>query len=207
MFNKKSAFTLAEVLLVLAIIGVIAAVTIPAIMQQSSEKKFAALAKKTMSTLQNAIDLKMATVPVGPGDLQMGLLEWLLDGEDDGTNTLKGVKVNNNSSTIQFPDGVIVYWGNALKCTNPTTPTDRLGCNGTTCGYETSCAGWFRIDLNGADPPTKTTLQNANAIVSAQGTKGYDQIWLNVSKDGKLRIYSQNPGSQEDIRAKKYLGL
>ena len=40
-------------------IGVIAAVTIPAIMQQSSEKKFSALAKKARSTIQNAIDLKI----------------------------------------------------------------------------------------------------------------------------------------------------
>ena len=88
MMNKKSAFTLAEVLLVLAIIGVIAAVTIPAIMQQSSEKKFSALAKKSLSTLQNAIDLKLATTPIGPGDMGVGLLQWLIDGEEDGTSTL-----------------------------------------------------------------------------------------------------------------------
>ena len=76
MKNKKSAFTLAEVLLVLAIIGVIAAVTIPAIMQQSSEKKFSALAKKAQSTLQNAINLKLATTPIGPGDMQIGIIRY-----------------------------------------------------------------------------------------------------------------------------------
>ena len=175
MFNKKTAFTLAEVLLVLAIIGVIAAVTIPGIMQQSSEKKFAALAKKTVSTLQNAINLKLATVPVGPGDLGMGLLEWLLDGEEDGTNTLKSVQTNADSSAVQFPDGVLVFYGSG-RCTTQ---------------------------------PTRTRLNNASAMLSSQmsNATGYDQIYLNVNNDGRIRIYSNNPGIQEDIRAKKYLGL
>ncbi|MBQ3102292.1 prepilin-type N-terminal cleavage/methylation domain-containing protein [bacterium] len=197
MFNKKTAFTLAEVLLVLAIIGVIAAVTIPGIMQQSSEKKFAALAKKTVSTLQNAINLKLATVPVGPGDLGMGLLEWLLDGEEDGTNTLKSVQTNADSSAVQFPDGVLVFYGSG-RCTTQTTKTNLLGCS-----------GWLRFDLNGAEPPTRTRLNNASAMLSSQmsNATGYDQIYLNVNNDGRIRIYSNNPGIQEDIRAKKYLGL
>ena len=109
MSNKKTAFTLAEVLLVLAIIGVIAALTIPAVMQQSSEKKFAALAKKTFSTLQNAVNLKIASSPVGPGDMRIGLLEWLLDGEDDNANTLKAARVNADFSAIQTPDGVVIF--------------------------------------------------------------------------------------------------
>ncbi len=110
MNNKKTAFTLAEVLLVLAIIGVIAAVTIPAIMQQSSEKKFAALAKKAQSTLQNAIDLKIASVPMGAAE-HVEILQWLLDGEEDGTSTLKAIKRDSdtNAAVIQTPDGMIFY--------------------------------------------------------------------------------------------------
>ena len=196
MFNKKTAFTLAEVLLVLAIIGVIAAVTIPGIMQQSSEKKFAALAKKTVSTLQNAIDLKLATVPVGPTELNMNILEWLLDGEDDGTNTLKSVKVNASRTAIQTPDGVIVYWRSG-KCTGTPTAANPLGCSGA-----------FQFDLNGSDPPTRATLENVNLISQqASNTKGYDQIYLNLNADGRIRIFSNNPGIAEDKRAKKYLGL
>ena len=196
MTNKKSAFTLAEVLLVLAIIGVIAAVTIPAIMQQSSEKKFAALAKKTVSTLQNAINLKIATVPVGPGDLNMNILEWLLDGEEDGTNTLKGVKANANSTAIQTPDGVIIYWLDNAKCTTASSKTNLIGCSGA-----------FRFDLNGSDPPTKTTLENVSVLNNQMSNaKGYDQIYLNLDNDGKIRLFS-NQNTHEDKRAKKYLGL
>ncbi len=198
MVNKKQAFTLAEVLLVLAIIGVIAAVTIPSVMQQSSEKKYAALAKKTASTVQNAINLKLATVPVGPGDLNTNLFAWLLDGEEDGTNTLKVVKASADSSVIQLPDGQILWWRSG-KCSTPTTRINKLGC---------SSYAYFYVDLNGSDPPLRTTVDNPNPIIEGRSAKtSFDQIYLNVDGDGRVRLYSNNPGAQEDIRAKKYLGL
>ncbi len=197
MYNKKQAFTLAEVLLVLAIIGVIAAVTIPAIMQQSSEKKFAALAKKTFTTLQNAVNLKIATVPVGPGDLRMTLFQWLLDGDDDGTNTLKAIKVSSNSRAIQTPDGVIMF-ADSSACTTPSTRTAPLGCT-----------FWIQIDLNGSDPPTKTTINTVDKIEETwEDAKGYDTIWLVLDPDGKLRLETNGTTNYEDEkRAKKYLGL
>ena len=174
MKNKKRAFTLAEVLLVLAIIGVIAAVTIPAIMQQSSEKKFSALAKKAYSTMQNAINLKIATVPIGPGDMRASLFGWLLDGDEDGTNTLKGIKTNATSTVLQTPDGMIFYeWHNTV-CNTASTKTNMLGC-----------IFWVMVDLNGSDPPTKSTVENAaTSIISvASGTKAkqaYDIIYFDV---------------------------
>ena len=196
MINKKSAFTLAEVLLVLAIIGVIAAVTIPAIMQQSSEKKFAALAKKTFSTLQNAVNLKIASSPVGPGDLQMSLFEWLLDGEDDDAHTIKASKVSTDSMTIQTPDGVILR---ALdKCTQASTRTAPLG---------RSCNIYIEVDLNGSDPPTKTTVDDISVIEeSYEKATGYDTIYLQLKADGKL-LPGDSTSFEDEKRARKYLGL
>lgn len=52
--NKKSAFTLAEVLITLAIIGVIAAITIPVLMQNIQDKQFKAQWKSVYSELSNA---------------------------------------------------------------------------------------------------------------------------------------------------------
>ncbi|MBR1977087.1 type II secretion system protein [bacterium] len=197
MKNKKSAFTLAEVLLVLAIIGVIAAVTIPAVMQQSSEKKFATLAKKSASTLQNAIDQKIASVPVGPGDLNVGFLHWIIDGEEDGTNTLKVIKRNNlNNTTIaQTPDGMVYYIYNSDRCTTPSTRANPLGC-----------ASWVFVDLDGADGPTKTTVENAVTRYSQsfQNAKAYDTIGLRVEADGKVR--ARGHGNIIGTRSMKYLG-
>ncbi|MBR1977573.1 type II secretion system protein [bacterium] len=200
MKNKKQAFTLAEVLLVLAIIGVIAAVTIPAVMQQSSEKKFSALAKKAQSSIQNAINLKIATVPIGPGDMRVGLFQWLLDGEDDGTNTLKVAKASANFRAIQLPDGIILYQtlGN---CTDPTTRTNLLGC----------AANYIiRIDLNGSEGPNKTTIDNASTeLAGFTGAKDYDIINVYVDNDGKVRSWGGtfNGATAETKRTVKYLGF
>ena len=51
---KKIGFTLAEALLALSIVGVVAAMTIPTIKDYSEEAKFVALLKKAYSTIQTA---------------------------------------------------------------------------------------------------------------------------------------------------------
>lgn len=201
MKNKKQAFTLAEVLLVLAIIGVIAAVTIPAVMQQSSEKKFAALAKKMQSTLQNAIDLKIATVPIGPGDMGVGLFQWLIDGEEDGTNTLKVAKVNSNTnaSVIQTTDGMIFYVTVGATCSTASTPTKKLGCRSS-----------VYVDLNGSEGPTKTTVDNLADLKTTDTGKAYDVIYVNVTEEGYIKpgVTVSTGGyslTKRAARAKKYL--
>lgn len=199
MKNKKQAFTLAEVLLVLAIIGVIAAVTIPAIMQQSSEKKFAALAKKAQSTIQNAIDLKIATVPIGPGDMNTGLFEWLSNGEEDGTNTLKIVSSNNNS--YQTADGMIFHLPHGNICNTPSTRTNKIGCQ-----------RYMYIDLNGADPPTRTTVNDISAIRANDTGKAYDVIFVTIQTNGNVEpgftgVFGGYSISKRRDRARKYLSL
>ena len=197
MMNKKSAFTLAEVLLVLAIIGVIAAVTIPAIMQQSSEKKFTALAKKTQSTLQNAIDIKVASVPVGPGDVGIGLFQWLISGEEDGTDTLKVIKTNANSSAIQLADGTILRQ-NSNTCGTASTRTKVLGCSTE-----------IYVDLNGSDGPTKTTATSAGNILTSSRwneKKAYDLMIIYATPEGKIRPCN-NASLPICNRAVKYLGI
>ncbi len=203
MRNKKSAFTLAEVLLVLAIIGVIAAVTIPSIMQQSSEKKYAALSKKAISTMQNAIDLKIASIPIGPGDMQTSFFGWLLDGEDDGANTIKAVRTNavNNPSIIQTADGMIFWTPHQGKCTTASTRTNLIGCT-----------QYMYIDLNGADPPTKTTVDDLSAIQATDTGKAYDVIFVTLQTDGKFHVNYNNVSGGYSLnkrreRAKKYLDI
>ncbi len=52
--KKRSGFTLAEVLITLGIIGVVAAMTIPTLIQNTNSVKFASQFKKTLSTLSQA---------------------------------------------------------------------------------------------------------------------------------------------------------
>lgn len=51
----KKAFTLAEVLITIGIIGVIAALTIPALINKTNKKELETAFKKQYSTLQQAI--------------------------------------------------------------------------------------------------------------------------------------------------------
>lgn len=57
MINNKKAFTLAEVLITLGIIGVVAALTIPTLMQKTEEKQTVSQLKKVYSTFSNAFGL------------------------------------------------------------------------------------------------------------------------------------------------------
>lgn len=55
--NESSAFTLAEVLITLAIIGVVAAITLPSLIQKHQEKELATRTKKLYSDIGNALML------------------------------------------------------------------------------------------------------------------------------------------------------
>ena len=58
--NRKTAFTLSEVLITLAIIGVVAAMTLPALINSYNEMVMVNKLKRTYSTLINAIDMRRA---------------------------------------------------------------------------------------------------------------------------------------------------
>ncbi len=60
MFNYKRAFTLAEVLITLVIIGVVAAITVPTVIAESNQKSNEARARKVYSTLANAMTMAKA---------------------------------------------------------------------------------------------------------------------------------------------------
>ena len=53
--RKKAAFTLAEVLITLGIIGIVAAMTMPALMTKTRDRELVSRTKKTFSNIQNAI--------------------------------------------------------------------------------------------------------------------------------------------------------
>ncbi|NLF82861.1 MAG: prepilin-type N-terminal cleavage/methylation domain-containing protein, partial [Candidatus Gastranaerophilales bacterium] len=57
---KKKGFTLAEVLITLSIIGVVAALTIPAITASTNEARARSSIKKAVSVLNQALTLSIA---------------------------------------------------------------------------------------------------------------------------------------------------
>lgn len=64
MFNKKSAMTYIELVMVIAVIGTVAAVALPTLKRHSQKTEFAALAKKAYMDIEDAMD--NATLTEGP---------------------------------------------------------------------------------------------------------------------------------------------
>lgn len=60
MREYKKAFTLAEVLITLGIIGVVAAITIPTLIANTNNQKYRSQFKKTVSTLSQAAKMSQA---------------------------------------------------------------------------------------------------------------------------------------------------
>ncbi len=91
---SKSAFTLAEVLITLAIIGIVAALTIPTLVSKNQNKQYYAQFIKMYNTLSNALNLAI----VEHGDPT----GWTVTKASDYTDKyllpyLKGAKVCENS--------------------------------------------------------------------------------------------------------------
>ena len=65
--EKKAAFTLAEVLITLGIIGIVAAMTLPALINNYKEQEIITRVKKTYTTIAQALELVQAAYET-PGD-------------------------------------------------------------------------------------------------------------------------------------------
>ena len=66
---RKLGFTLAEVLITLGIIGVIASLTLPSLMTNTAEREYATAWKKAISSLTEAVQMNMAMDNISFDDL------------------------------------------------------------------------------------------------------------------------------------------
>ena len=89
---RRAAFTLAEVLITLGIIGVVAAMTMPSLIQKYQEQKRVTQLKRTMSVLQNAFLMAKNDY----GDIQ----DW-------------GLAITNTGETDDEGNAIMDYSGNA----------------------------------------------------------------------------------------------
>lgn len=175
---KKHAFTISEVLLTVAIIGIIAAVATPTVTVSNQNKKYSALAKKAQSTLQGAIDNKVAYTLSRPSG--NSLFTWLVSGSEYSHDTIKFVQ--KNVEVITTPDGMVYY------------------ADGTSSGGKLRYTGRVYIDLNGSDGPTQSTVNNgANMTTVENNADNFDVIVFDISNDGNVEV--------TNAKAKQYLDL
>lgn len=144
--SDKSAFTLAEVLITLGIIGVVAAMTLPAIVHNYKKQEIEAKLKKFYTTMSQAV--KMSEIENGPA------FYWSKSPRIDDGNGGNGGNAGNR-------DGVLAFYNTYLaKYLKKTAEIDKGGtsisvmfADGTAVRIGSGYCFDIHFDYNGAKPP------------------------------------------------------
>lgn len=184
----KKAFTLAEVLLVLAIIGVIAALTVPNLVTSNMDKKYVALAKKAQTTLQQAIDTKMGDAAVGTNKMNHtdGLLHWLATAQGNVPGVLRVSNSNPDNRTFLTTDGILYD-----EITETSNCTNASPCR-------------IAVDLDGTAGITAGSITNMLPATSVNNPVSRDIVEFECRKNF---IAPSTSGSSAAVRANEYLGF
>lgn len=163
--SNKSAFTLAEVLITLGIIGVVAAMTMPTLMNSTQGAQYRAAYKKALSALSQAVTLNVAlddynfaqtssTATTSGAASMYNIFKNRMNVVKTATGTSIGYTIKDaagtnltlgSNYTLFFNDGIVFSFPMAAtSCTfDPTVGTVNL----------TNCKGF--IDVNGEKNPNK----------------------------------------------------
>ena len=130
---KKNGFTLAEVLITLAIIGVVATMTLPALMNNTQEQQAITGLKKGINTLTEAAQLSMAVDGIGYADIKS---ESTDNREIEVEQSLYAILANRTSMDFQksqagahpgsdnfavfLRDGAVILYDPSTTVTNAT---------------------------------------------------------------------------------------
>lgn len=146
------AFTLAEVLITLGIIGVVAAMTMPTLINQTNGAQYKAAYKKALSVLSQAVTLNVALEDTSFADVTD--IEPILKAR---ANVLPGGINGYNVSTTRSTDGAstpttdsntTLFFNDGSMFTFPKTVSN---CT----DWDHRCKGY--IDVNGKKGPNKET--------------------------------------------------
>ena len=154
---KKTAFTLAEVLIALVIIGVIAAITVPIVMQNTQKQEYVSKLQKTYSVLSQATNQIIAEEGSPSGD------EGWADTVDNTYNLYK--KHLNNAKECEtergcFASSYKTYAGIDAQFTNidnDATFRRLVLSDGTSVSFrKANNIMSIYVDINGIKSPNKT---------------------------------------------------
>lgn len=196
---RKVAFTLAEVLITLGIIGVVAAITIPTIVNHYKEKVTITKLKKLNSTFQNAFNL-MRQEEFGGGDAS----EWGDISRDEFVQvytkylsvaqvcTQKDIQkcfYNTNYTNLNGEQNQLYVSSYSGFILNDGAPV-AVGWSGANSEYTISTGNYGQIfvDINGKNPP--------NIL-------GRDVFSFIIRKDAVIARGTINPGANSSSKYDK----
>ncbi len=164
--TSKNAFTLAEVLITLVIIGVIAAITVPTLIQSTEKQEYVTKLKKANSVLkQVSYRISMESgYPVGDYTFmeddaffenfarEISYIKKCT-ASNQGCFTSDSIKALNGNdwsnydrkNSLVAADGITYGWHNGQYCTGKGLSTED----------QNNCIGRFIVDVNGQKAPNK----------------------------------------------------
>lgn len=175
--RKHAGFTLAEVLITLGIIGVVAAMTIPTLMSNTGRAEFKTAYKKIISAVNQAVTMSVAIDYLDFGDAYSGTADTesiyriiqnkmqIAKTETSTSNPeisrMFGATGGSNY-TIFFADGMVLsYPRSAANCTNQRANERRTVCAGI-------------VDVNGTKNPNKLSHCQWSSSDGAASTQQMD---------------------------------
>lgn len=193
MYRKRRSFTLAEVLITLAIIGVVAAITIPALNNSTKESEYNEGIKKVMSELSNALNLIQTnnggSVAVGTGDANTDHTAFRdefcsvmnCSKKDTAGNIFKGLTYkyykggdydllfdSSRNSSALLNNGILLYFVSYSSCSN----------------WGVNMCGVILADINGIKRPNMVGKDMYEFYVSKKnGTSFYSILPAGVQGD------------------------
>ena len=187
--TKRFGFTLAEVLITLGIIGVVAAMTMPTLMNSTQGAQYKAAYKKALSALSQAVTLNVALDEYNFADLNNSTynLEEMLNNRMNVVRTEKAKfnaannkpysvqgNANGGAATVTAPgtDNITLFFNDGIMFTFPSDakncsidPTVVSGAGGND-KYAKACRGF--IDVNGIKAPNKLVkCENSDYVAGA----------------------------------------
>ncbi|MBQ8887400.1 MAG: type II secretion system protein [Candidatus Gastranaerophilales bacterium] len=167
MFLKKG-FTLAELLITIAIIGVVSAITIPILNNHTNKSEYRTALKKSISAINQALELSYALEGTSANDYSSADLVIenifkkrlnILDKKSEKDNKFTNEDVcssNNGSNIFKTTDGIaycLTNWKNSPDDDNQTACDSK---SMTPCSEDITKPNMW-IDVNGDKKPNRST--------------------------------------------------
>ncbi|MDR1327239.1 MAG: type II secretion system GspH family protein [Heliobacteriaceae bacterium] len=196
MDKKKSAFTLAEVLITLGIIGVVAALTMPALIIKYEKKQAAVRLKKAYSELSQAVKFsELDNGSVDDWDYSLGAQIFFERYFKDYLKNVKQLKASQYKQLVDYKalNSVRVCAVGARFCENSSYGV--MLANGTIL-YFTDSSSVIIVDVNGFKKPN---MQGRDLfLLSVQPVYG-------VTPFGFGRVENQNEGFGNEYNRNKLM--
>lgn len=187
----KKAFTLAEVLVTLLIIGVVASMTIPGLKKAADESSYVAGAQKAFASFSSAtkmVKLKNGHVATWP----LGNSQKIIDMYKAQMNVMEMPDIASTKYTMKYLDG---------KAYNPVEIFKPKTSFYTSDGMLWFLIGSFSGCNSGVDSSKLTYKSCINMLVDVNGPKkpnmvGIDIFFFYVNKDG---VFPYGAGDSADL--------